>query len=385
MYHLIPSNEPTSEGPASEPIYVSPEAEFHARLEAVTPAMVVTPTLIAINVLVFLAMIVNGVSGMQPPPDALIRWGANFGPNTLAGGQWWRLLTSTFLHIGIVHLGFNMYVLWQIGPFVERLLGNVGFLLVYLIAGFGGALASLAWNPYSVSAGASGAIFGLYGALLGFLLMSKHDSIPSEVLSTLSKSALIFIGYNVVFGFLRAGTDMAAHAGGLASGFLCGLVLSLPVTVSHKGQRLIRDGVVALGSAALLVGIAAALPRPVDLRTELLKFGTVEKKTLTTYNAALTRARTEKLRDETVADAVEKEVLPDWMREHDVLKKVAVRLPEKQKQAVTSLVQYMEIRQEAWVVLAKGLRSHNAAMVQQASVKQQEADGFVKKMAAPAR
>jgi rhomboid protease GluP len=114
---------------------------------------------------------------------SLIAWGANYGPDTITNGQWWRLLTSMFLHIGIVHLAFNMIVLLQIGPFVERLVGNVGFLIVYFVSGFAGNVTSLVWNPYTVSAGASGAIFGLYGLLLGFLLMSRRDSIPTDVLA----------------------------------------------------------------------------------------------------------------------------------------------------------------------------------------------------------
>jgi membrane associated rhomboid family serine protease len=146
-----------------------------------------------------------------------------------------------FLHIGIIHLAFNTLVFFQIGPFVERLVGNVGFVTAYFASGIVGSVTSLAWHPYTVSAGASGAIFGLYGVLLGFFLMSKRDSIPAELISSLSKGALLFLGYNVVYGVIHEGTDLADHAGGLAAGFLCGLVLSTPLTVEHKRRRLVRS------------------------------------------------------------------------------------------------------------------------------------------------
>jgi rhomboid protease GluP len=107
----------------------------------------------------------------------------------------------------------------QAGRFIERLFGSTGFLLVYIISGIAGALVSVAWHPYVIGAGASGAIFGLYGALLGYLAM-RRDSIPDEVLSPLIKGALVFIGYNFVFGVLNTGTDVADHVGGLAAGFV---------------------------------------------------------------------------------------------------------------------------------------------------------------------
>ena len=94
------------------------------------------------------------------------------------------MLTCAFLHFGIIHLAFNMWVLWQLGDLVERLVGNIGFLVLYIISGVGGSLASLLWNPMVISAGASGAVFGVGGALMGFILL-RRDTIPAEVLKHL--------------------------------------------------------------------------------------------------------------------------------------------------------------------------------------------------------
>src|SRR5262249_57740502 len=114
----------------------------------------VTVFLIALNVLVFLAMVLEGVSVISPTADSVLKWGADYGPLTLRG-QWWRMVVSTFLHFGLIHLLFNMFVLFNIGLFMEDLAGRVPFVVLYLVCGLGGSAASLAWHPVIVSAGAS--------------------------------------------------------------------------------------------------------------------------------------------------------------------------------------------------------------------------------------
>ena len=103
----------------------------------------ITYALIGINVLVFAAMVASGVSFTQPTPLDVANWGGDFGPLTIGAHQWWRLLTSCFLHFGIIHIGFNMYVLFQIGPFIERAFGRARYLLIYFFAGLGGSLVSV--------------------------------------------------------------------------------------------------------------------------------------------------------------------------------------------------------------------------------------------------
>ncbi len=372
MYDLNPPRNSSDESPLSIPSPATPAEEFSARLHAFTPYVYVTPALIGINVLVYLIMIINGVDFMEPKVDALLRWGADFGPTTLTAGQWWRMFTSMFLHIGLIHIAFNMFVLFQAGPFVERLLGNVTFLVVYLVSGLTGALASLAWNPYVVSAGASGAIFGVYGALLGFLLLSRNDTVPPETVGPLTRSALIFLGYNVIYGVLNKGTDLAAHAGGLVGGFICGAVLSTPLTLEHRRSRYLRTAAIAVASAVFAIASFASLPRPVDMRARLQEFTAVEKRTLAAFNADLRRSRTEKWKDEQLADLIEKQVLPDWTRERDSLARLT-GLPAKQQQFVTSLVSYMDLRRQGWTMLAAGLRKHDVTAVRRANMKQQEA------------
>jgi rhomboid protease GluP len=358
--------------------YANPVEEFRARVEAMTPQVFITGILLAVNVIVYLMMIMSGVDPMQPKIDSLIQWGANFGPRTITTAEWWRLFTSMFLHIGIIHLAFNMLVLWQIGPFVERLLGNTGFLIVYVVSGIAGALVSVADHPYVVSAGASGAIFGLYRALLGFLV-TRHDSIPVEVLFPLTKSTALFVAYNLIYGVLHTGTDLADHIGGLAAGAICGLCMSIPLTAQNPPERSIRNVAVAVAAVALIIGAAVALPRPADLQAVLREFGVMEKRTVATYNSGLAKVRVSQLRGEQLANLLDKEIIPDWVSEQKKL--TALKgLPERQRRAISLLLQYTEDRREAWSLLAEGFRKHDINKLSQANSKQREAQQAVKQI-----
>src|SRR5215475_3534683 len=198
------------------------------------PKIAVTSVLLGLNVAVFGLMLAGGMHPMAPTIDRLIQWGANYGPKT-TNGEWWRMFTAMFLHIGVLHLLFNMVALWNVGSFMERILGSVGFVVLYLLSGLLGSVASVAWNPFVVSAGASGAIFGLYGGLLAFLV--RHRAMQQASLAALRTNTLAFLGYNLVFGFIIQGIDMAAHLGGLAGGFICGCVLMPSPTFASHSRR----------------------------------------------------------------------------------------------------------------------------------------------------
>jgi rhomboid protease GluP len=208
--------------PAREPPL--PPARQYQRPGLLRGPYAITIVLIAINVLVFAAMVASDVSFSNPTPQDALNWGADYGPATLGDGQLWRLLTACFVHFGIIHIAFNMYVLYQIGPFVQITFGRARYLILYVIAGLSGSVVSLYIHPNSVGAGASGAIFGLYGAVFGFLLRERNTLDPSTIKS-IAKSAGIFIVYNLVFGAMNRTTDVSAHLGGLVAGFLAGLAL----------------------------------------------------------------------------------------------------------------------------------------------------------------
>jgi rhomboid protease GluP len=264
---------PSTAGPAAAPS------------ESPGPSAAVTYTLIGLNVLVFIVMVISGVSFLSPTTESLLKWGADYGPLTLRG-QWWRMFTSMFVHIGVMHVLFNMVVLANIGPFMEVLLGGSGYTILYVAAGLGGDAASLALHPGTVSAGASGAIFGLYGGLLAFLVLHK-SSIAKEVLFPLWKGAAVFVGYNLLYS-LKPGVDMAAHAGGLAAGFVIGLFLVQPAS-EIAPARGTRNGVAALLGLAVLIVPLVALPKPDDLIAEVNRMSAVEDKAVDVFNNSLNK------------------------------------------------------------------------------------------------
>ena len=196
----------------------------------------VTVVLVGINLFMFVAMVLKGAPVMQPDADQLLRWGANFGPLTI-GGQWWRLLTAMFVHIGIVHLALNMWALWNLGMLAEYLYGAKTFLALYLLSGLAASLVSLAHNPLVTTAGASGAIFGVAGALIATLYLGKLPT-PRSALRTSLISLIVFAGYSLAYGFVKGGIDNGAHIGGLVSGLLLGAVLTMDFGRARRAARL---------------------------------------------------------------------------------------------------------------------------------------------------
>jgi rhomboid protease GluP len=184
-----------------------------------------TRILIALNVLVMVVLSIQN-PGMLLIPDkqSLIESGANFGILTCSGQQW-RLLSSMFLHVGILHLLVNMYALYKVGPPAEDLFGWRDFVVIYLFSGIFGALASCLWNPTLISAGASGAIFGVYGSLLSFMFVQR-DQYPDKVLKNHALMAVLFLACNAVYGWLVPEIDSFAHLGGLLAGAFSGFLFA---------------------------------------------------------------------------------------------------------------------------------------------------------------
>ncbi len=208
-----------------------------------------TYILLGINIAVYVWMILHGVSPSSPTPDDLIRYGANAPDLVLSYGQWYRLLTATFVHVGIVHLATNMWCLYNLGLLGEPLLGRWGLIATYLVTGIAGNLLSLTVSvlmflftrrpDLSVGAGASGAVFGIAGILI-VLLSNKKLPIPLGELQRLRRSVIQFAGLNLVIGLATVivplvRIDNMAHIGG----FLSGLALGPPlVPRMTSGRRL---------------------------------------------------------------------------------------------------------------------------------------------------
>ena len=200
-----------------------------------------TQILLGANVMVFIAMVI--ASDFSPgqlmegfPGQLRVHFGANFGPFTLSG-QWWRLFTYMFLHGGLMHFAFNMWCLWDLGALCESLYGRWTFACIYVITGIAAGIASLGWNPGTLSVGASGAIFGLAGALISSFYLGEF-SLPSFAIKGTLRSLLFFVGFSVLFGRVMPGIDNAAHGGGLVSGLILGaLIARLAPQIDKPGRR----------------------------------------------------------------------------------------------------------------------------------------------------
>lgn len=188
------------------------------------PVPLVTRALIGLNLLVFVVMLFGGAGFWHSPNAVQLTWGANFAPAT-ADGQWWRLGTAMFLHFGAVHLGMNMLALWDGGKLVERMFGAVRFLAIYLISGVAGNLLSLVvQGNNAVSGGASGAVFGIYGALLVYVWCARHQMQQIEF-RWMFWGALLFSAMTIGMGYLVPGIDNSAHIGGFVTGMAIAILL----------------------------------------------------------------------------------------------------------------------------------------------------------------
>jgi membrane associated rhomboid family serine protease len=224
------------------------------------PEISATHIVVGINVAVFIGMVLSGASPLNPSREALLRWGANWGPLSL-GTQPWRMLTSNYVHIGIIHLGFNMWCLWNLGRLAERVLGRLNYVVLYTFCGLAGSLASLWWHPMTIGAGASGAIFGLAGAAIAVFYLG-HLPIAKVAIQGTMRSLLTFVGYNLLFG-LSPGIDNSAHIGGLVAGLAMGAALSKHILVAPELRRTwVRFTWIATATALLLANGAVRRQNP---------------------------------------------------------------------------------------------------------------------------
>ncbi len=331
---------------------------FHTTMLAMTPRTWGIPSIVVANALVFLAMLLAGGHLLNPGIALMLDWGANFGPLTLTG-QWWRLLTCMFLHFGIIHIAFNMYVLWQIGHFVERLVGNIGLLVLYLMSGLAASIASLAWNPSVVSAGASGAVFGVCGALLGFIAF-RRDTIPGEVIKSLRSSLITFVIYNVVFSMIVPAIDMAAHLGGFAYGLVCGMVLSQPIVIGSVIKRWQRNLLLFVGSAIVLPAAFLLLPpAPLDTISIRAEIQFLDQQAASTFNDLIIKWQDKSIDNERFLEALQNDVTPLWQEALERSETLVKEGGTQNKVLWVAMQTYLTNRLDSLQALVIGLRDQN--------------------------
>jgi membrane associated rhomboid family serine protease len=205
-----------------------------------------TTVLVAINVAVFVGMMLSGGSPWGFSNAISTQWGANVGPLTLSG-EYWRLVTAGFVHASLMHIAFNMWCLWSLGQLSERLFGSWITFAVYILTGVGGSLLSIGWNPMRSEVGASGAIFGIAGAILAGIKFGNVAVSPMQRRSIIT-SMIFFVGFNLALGAGIPGIDNMCHLGGLVTGLIFGVPLA---TASASGKKSFEWATIAVAALAL--------------------------------------------------------------------------------------------------------------------------------------
>jgi len=322
-----------------------------------TEGYLVTPIIVNLNILMFVLMALTGVNVMMPDIESMLAWGANYRSMTLEG-QWWRLLTSCFLHFGIIHLLFNMYALVYIGLILELRMGSVRFLAAYLLTGIASSIASLYWNDLTVSAGASGAIFGMYGVFLAMLTTNLIDKAARQAFLT---SIIVFVVYNLLGGLRDNNIDNSAHIGGLLSGLLMGYTFY--PSMKRPAENSVKYGVIGVMTMAVIASgfwVFSHVSNDVGIyEKKMQEFITLEERALSIYGM-------ENVADSIIMNEINDVGLPAWGQcLRLVIEADQLSIPEPLHQRNYQLKTYCNLRIKAYELMAKSIQENNEGYLSQ--------------------
>lgn len=312
-----------------------------------TEGYTITPIILNLNILVFAVMAIMGVSIFEPENQDILNWGGNFRPTTLAG-EWWRLFTCCFIHIGIFHLLMNMYALVSIGVLLEPLMGKTRFLFAYVATGIIASLSSLGWNELIISAGASGAIFGMYGMFLALLTTNHIEKSARDAMRT---STIIFVGYNLLNG-LKPGIDNAAHIGGLLSGMAIGYAF-LPSLKqpNSKNIKSISIGAITVAVVVAIIIVFNSVSNDIGKYQEkMAEFTALEEKAVKVYSLPETAT------NEEILNSLNNDGLKNWEKCMALISEIQTYdLPADIQERNKALKTYCEMRIECYQLIEKAI------------------------------
>jgi len=316
----------------------------------------VTYGIMAINVLLFILMAANGAGIIEVNGYVHIKWGSNYTPLTLSG-DWWRLVTNVFIHFGIIHLAMNMYCLYMVGIYLEPMLGKAKYTAAYLCTGILASVVSLWWHNKGVnSAGASGAIFGMYGL---FLALLTTNLVPKQVRNAELKSIGIFVVYNLIYG-MKGGVDNAAHIGGLLSGAVIGYIYAYGIK-KEKQEQAVRWilPLVVLATLGITYGYLqqnkdlggernAVLNDPKGaVYSEAKKFNDNYIAICKQQEKSLAVFTDTTLTDETMQKQLNEVSMPEWRKAELLVKKMQLMdVSEAMHSRANSILEYIQLRKE---------------------------------------
>lgn len=396
--------------------YRTPEP-FRDALRARTPWALVTAAIVFANLTV--ALLMSAAAGAMSDDHTLLGWGANFAPLT-TNGEWWRLLTSIFVHGGFLHLLIHVVGLAQVGIVVERMVGHLAFAIVYISAGLLAGLETLSSEPMAIAMGATPAVLGVYGLFFAALLWNViqhpplsrgsqsaqspvsgserlglgssasslfgdlrdsvriqedpaptvHDE-PADAdapggLPRISRQALLSLAPSAALFFLyAAGSGSLDNAGmsGLVAGFACGLVLTRKTTtgrtpVAQTAGAAAVALIVMIGSAAMLSGVA-------DVRPEIARVLALEDQTAVAYEKAVNQFRNGAMSSQALARIIDQRIVPELRAAHARLKAVK-GVPDEHKPLVAGAEEYLRLRDESWRLRAEALHKSNMSALRAA-------------------
>jgi membrane associated rhomboid family serine protease len=337
-----------------------------------SPAFV-TWSIVILNLFVFVRMLSG--AGAFGDPDTLVSWGGSFGPRT-TNGEWWRLVTATFVHAGPFHLLATLAGLIQIGCITERLVGPFAFASVCVAAGTLANLVSLSRSPVTITTGGSGAVFGVYGLLIATsvwgLLRGSRVHTPWCTVKRLVPGVAFFVLYTAATGRL----DRVVVAAALASGTISGLLLAKGAKDHRPAAR--RVAVLAADIAALVVLGAVPLRGMADVRPEIRRVMATEDRTATTYDAAVGRFTNGAIPAVALAQLIDRTILPELQAARAGLDALT-RVPPEHQPLVAGAEEYLRLRDESWRLRSEALRKGRAGLLKEADRKEWQALDVLRK------
>ncbi len=328
-----------------------PECEqFRDALRARTRWAFVTPAIIAANIVVLFLMIRS--DGALSDHETIVNWGGNFWLRT-RNGEWWRLLASVFVHGGVLQLLINIAGVAQVGLILERLVGRLIVVAVFITAGIAASLVNLAVEPMATGIGASGAIFGLYGlACASSIWAMRHRSevtIPLRVARRLVPAAALFAIYNLVDDNLST----AAEVTGVLTGLVYGTVLARGVNDRKPAAR--PAAYVSATVAVMLVVCAIPLRGITDVKPELERTVAAEDRIAETYQKAAERFRRNRMTAEALATLIDRTIIPE-LQVTDARLRALDAVPPEHRPLVATAEEYVRLRSESWRLRSEWLK-----------------------------